>query len=200
MHDCRVIYAATGAIKLLSSDGAVFEDVEIRDIEIERCTGPIFLRLGHRGNTYAQGDAAKGPGAIRKIAFRRIRASVFTPPKEILIPGTLVKMPAETFSGILFTGIPGHPIEDITMEDCDFEFVGGYSGDPKTLCPPEQPAMYPEHFYFGVLPGAACFFRHARNVSLRSTNLSLRNPDSRPILAVEDVENLKWGMGSTLET
>jgi len=190
IHDCRVVYAATGAIKLLTSDGGVFEDVQIRNIVIERGTGPIFLRLGSRGRTYAPGDAAKGPGAIRKIVFAGIRAKVFTPPREIAIPFNQVKMPAAAFSGILFTGIPGHPIEDVTLEDCEFEFVGGFDGDPKTLCPPEQPEMYPEHFYFGALPGAACFIRHARNVTLRRVALNLRTPDTRPILATEDVENL----------
>ena len=190
MHDCRVVYAATGAIKLLTSDGGVFEDIEIRNIEIERGTGPIFLRLGSRCRTYAQGTAPKGPGAIRRVTLAGIRANVFAPPKDIVIPGSDVVMPAEAFSGILLTGIPGHCIEDVTMEDCEFEFVGGFSGNPEKLCPPEQPAMYPEHFYFGALPGSACFLRHVRDVKLRRVQFKLKNPDLRPLVATEDVENL----------
>ena len=190
LHDCRVVYAATGAIKLLTSDGGIFEDVEIRNIDIDRGTGPIFLRLGNRGNTYAPGVPVKGPGAIRRVTIAGIRAKVFMPAKPIAIWFTKEIMPPEAFSGILFTGIPGHCIEDVTMEDCDIEFVGGFAGDPKLLNPPEQPALYPEHFYFGALPGAACFLRHARDLTLRRVKFSLQNPDSRPLLAVEDVENL----------
>ena len=50
--------------------------------------------------------------------------------------------------------------------------------------------MYPEHFYFGALPGSACFLRHVRDVKLRRVQFKLKNPDLRPLVATEDVENL----------
>jgi hypothetical protein len=188
LHDCHVLYAATGAIKLLTSDGGIFEDIEIRNVVIDRGTAPIFFRLGARGRTYAPGCPAKGAGAIRRVVIAGVRATVFVPPKDIAVPFTGEMMPAAAFSGMLFTGVPGHPIEDVVIEDCDITFVGGYAGDQESLCPPEQPEMYPEHFYFGALPGSAAFLRHARNVAFRGVRLSLANPDSRPLLAFEDVE------------
>jgi hypothetical protein len=195
LHDCRVRYAATGAIKLLTSDGGFIEDVEIRDIVIERGTGPVFLRLGHRARTYAPGSAPKGPGRLRRVRLSRIRATVFTPPKEIAIPFTGELMPAAAFSGMLLTGLPEQAIEDVTLEDCDFTFVGGFSGDPATLQPPEQPAMYPEHFYFGTLPGAAAFYRHVRGLTLRGVRFTLASPDSRPLVAGEDVTDYRDDSG-----
>jgi len=190
MRDCRVLYAATGAIKILSSDGGVFEDIEIRNIEIERSTGPIFIRLGHRGRTYAPGDSPKGPGAIRRVQLSGIRANVFVPPKEILIPATDITMPADAFSGLLVTGIPNHCVEDLTLEDCEIQFTGGFSGDYEKLSPPNQADMYPEHFYFGALPGSAAFLRHVRDVQLREVKFELQTADSRPLLVTEDVENM----------
>lgn len=189
LRDCRVLYAATGAIKLLTSDGGVFEDIEVRDIVVERGTGPIFLRLGERQRIYLPGAAAKPAGKLRRVRLANIRATVFVPPKEIVIPFTGEPMPAAAFSGMLITGLPGHPIEDVTFANCDFTFVGGYAGDPQHLHPPEQPAMYPEHFYFGVLPGAAAFYRHARGLMLRGVRFTLAQPDSRPLVVAEDVAN-----------
>jgi hypothetical protein len=57
------------------------------------------------------------------------------------------------------TGIPGKAIEDINLRDCSFSFVGGFDGDISNLQPPEGQAMYPGHFYFGVLPAACACLR-----------------------------------------
>lgn len=187
LHHCRVRYAATGAIKLLTSDGGIIEEIDLRDIVIDRGTGPIFLRLGHRARTYAPGCAPKGPGRLRQVRLTRIRAHVFVPPKDIANPFTGEAMPAAAFSGMMFTGLVEQPIEDITLEDCDFTFVGGFTGDADSLRPPEQPAMYPEHFYFGALPGAGAFYRHVRRLTLRGVRFHLAQPDSRPLVAAEDV-------------
>jgi hypothetical protein len=198
LHDCRVIYAATGAIKILTSDGGVFEDIEVRDVVIDRGTGPVFLRLGARGRTYSPGSAPKGAGKLRRVRLANIRAHVFVPPKEIAIPFTGEPMPAAAFSGMLLTGLPGHPIEDVTLENCDFTFVGGFTGDPAMLNPPEQPAMYPEHFYFGALPGAAAFYRHVRGLTVRGSKFSLAAPDSRPLVAGEDLADYQDDSGTPL--
>jgi hypothetical protein len=88
------------------------------------------------------------------------------------------------------TGIPDHHIEDLTLENCEIHFTGGFSGDHKKLSPPEQPDMYPEHFYFGALPGSAGYLRHARNVEMREVKFAVKAQDSRPLLVIEDVENL----------
>jgi hypothetical protein len=198
LHHCRVLFAATGAIKLLTSDGGVFEDIEVSDIVVERGTGPVFLRLGQRARTYLPGAAPKGAGRLRRVRLARIRAKVFVPTKDIAIPFTGELMPAAAFSGMLLTGLPGHPIEDVTLEDCDFAFVGGFAGDAGKLNPPEQPAMYPEHFYFGALPGAAAFYRHVRGLRLRQVRFSLEQPDSRPLVAGEDVADYADDSGTSV--
>jgi hypothetical protein len=188
MHDCRIRYAATGALKLLTSDGGVFEDVEISDIVIERGTAPIFLRLGGRGRVYVPGAQRKGPGRLRRIRLARIKSDVFVPPKDIVQPFTRETMPARAFSGILITGLPGHCIEDVTLEDVEIAFAGGGFPEDVRNEPPEQPEMYPEHFYFGALPAACAYVRHARGVTLRRVVACVKAADARPALVCEDVE------------
>ncbi|MBC8011928.1 MAG: right-handed parallel beta-helix repeat-containing protein [Burkholderiales bacterium] len=188
LHDIHIRYAATCAIKVLSSDGGVFEDIEIRNIQIDRTTGPIFVRLGARGRTYAQGDAPKPAGKIRRVRISEVRATVFQPDAPSIQYFTKELIAPEAFSGILITGVPEQLIEDVVVRDCDFSFVGGFQGDASALQPPEQPAMYPEHFYFGVLPGAAAYVRHAHGVVFQDVKTSLQNPDVRPLIVTEDAE------------
>lgn len=191
INNCHVRYAATCAIKVLSSDGACIEDVDIRDIRADRTTGPVFVRLGARGRTYAKGDAPKPAGRIRGLTISGLRAKVFQPDAPSLQHFTRELMPPEAFSGILITGVPGRPVEDVLLGDCDIEFVGGYAGDVKTLMPPEDEAMYPEHFYFGILPASAAYLRHVRGATFQGMRFTLQKPDTRPLIALEDVHGLK---------
>lgn len=188
LHDCRIRYAATCAIKVLTSDGAVIEDVDIRNIDADLTTGPIFFRLGARGRTYAEGDAPKPAGKLRRVTIEGLRAKVFQPTAPSIQHFTKQLLPPEAFSGILLTGVPEQPIEDVVVRNCDIRFVGGFQGDASKLTPPEEPAMYPEHFYFGVLPGSGAFLRHVRGVTFENVKMALQHPDVRPLVATDDVE------------
>jgi hypothetical protein len=187
MHDIHIRYAATCAIKILTSDGAIIEDVEISNVVADRTTGPVFLRLGARGRTYAADDQPKSAGALRRVSISGLRATVFQPEEPSLQHFTKVLLPPSAFSGMVLTGIPGHPIEDIVLKDCAISFVGGFEGDPATLHPPEDEAMYPEHFYFGVLPAACAYLRHVNGVHFDNVTLTLQHPDPRPKIVCEDV-------------
>ena len=191
LHDIHIRYAATCALKVLTSDGAVIEDVEIRNIQADLTTGPIFFRLGARGRTYAKDDAPKPAGKLRRVQISGVRAKVFQPNKPSIQHFTKELIAPEAFSGIVMTGVPEQMIEDVVVSDCDFEFVGGFQGDASKLNPPEEPAMYPEHFYFGVLPGAAAYVRHARGVVFKNVKLALQNPDVRPLIVTADAPDFR---------
>lgn len=193
MHDIRIHYAATCAVKILTSDGAVIEDVNIKNVTADRTTGPVFLRLGARGRTYAEGDESKPAGRLRRIAISGFRATVFQPDAPSLQHFTKELIPPAAFSGIVMTGLPGHPIEDVTMKDCSISFVGGFEGCATELNPPEDAAMYPEHFYFGVLPAACAYLRHAHGVTFENVSLQLQSADPRPTIVCEDVAGFHQG-------
>jgi hypothetical protein len=58
---------------------------------------------------------------------------------------------------------------------------------------PEEPGMYPELYYFGALPAAGFYVRHAKTIWFNNMRASLQQPDPRPMFAyvdVEDVENV----------
>ena len=86
-------------------DGATIENVSASDLTLEEVTNSvIFLRLGHR----ARGPAGTGVGAMRNIAIRHLRAR--------RVDG---RFP------IVLSGLPGHTLEDIVLEDVSVESTGG---------------------------------------------------------------------------
>lgn len=193
IHDIHIRYAATCAIKVLTSDGAFIEDVDIRNVQADLTTGPIFVRLGARGRTYAKGDAPKPAGRLRRLTIAGLKAKVFQPDVPSLQHFTKALLPPEGFSGVLITGVPAQCVEDVTVRDCEIELVGGFQGDVAKLNPPEDEAMYPEHFYFGTLPGAAAYLRHVRGAKFENVKFTLQKPDVRPLVATEDVEGIVAG-------
>ena len=167
-----------GGIKLISMDGCNMENVVADNIIMDNVSGPIFIRLGSRLRRYFEDEPERPVGSIRGIALRNIRIKVWEEGYPLY-----GKLPRK--SGIILTGIPGHPIEDITMENIRVEFPGG--GEPSDAPVPEQEKEYPEFPSFHPLPSWAFFVRHVRNLKMRACEISSRVPDPRPSFHVEDV-------------
>lgn len=187
---CTVTHAGLGAIKIISMDGAHIEDVTISDIEVISATGPIFIRLGDRHRVYFSGPA-RPAGRIHQVRLLRIRAQVHLPEHDILNHFTQAMVPPRSVSGIVITGIPEAPIEDILMEDLEISFAGNGEPGDLELRPGEFPADYPELHHFGVLPSSCLFLRHVRGLTLRRVHAHLRVLDPRPVEYLDDVEQLE---------
>ncbi len=182
--DCQFFDSRHGAIKLLAVDGAVLEDVEISNIKMFNCGGPIFVRLGNRGRSYDKSirqiqnaDAApegRPVGKIRNLLFRNIEGRLtgrIDPPTEC----------------IMMTGLPNHYIENVVMENIHFSYTGFGDLDVKDRVVPEEEARYPEQLFFGVLPAYGMYLRHVKGLVLKDVTLQLRNADDRPAIVMEDV-------------
>lgn len=191
VHDCQVRYAGLGAIKLLTSDGGIIEDVMIENIEIQAATGPIFFRLGARGNVYAAGEAGKPAGALRRITLRNIRGNVILPDHPVRNYWNGTQEPPRALSCLFLTGLPEAAIEDVTLENIDLAFAGGGLPEDAARIPSEQPEAYPEIHHFGVLPASCIYLRHARRIALRNVCARLKSPDARPAFVKSDVQELQ---------
>lgn len=178
IHDCRM-----GVIKLLMVDGGVLEDIRVSDLAMTDVEGPLFIRLGNRGRLYDRpremvyDPNAKPEGAptgvLRNILVRNIQAR---------ITGGL------GCQGIMITGIPGHPVENVTMENLDITFPGGGTAAHAAATVPEDVARYPEQCFFGVLPAWGLYARHVRGLHLDHVRLRLSGPDARPAIRCDDVD------------
>jgi len=168
-------------------DGGRMENVTVSDVKISGVTTPIFLRLGNRGRPYATG---KKPdvGTFRKVLLRNITAE------------------RASSLGCAIAGLPGHPIEDVRLENISLGFDGGGALTNTVRRIPERPEAYPECKIFGTLPAYGFYCRHVKG--LRFTNLKLRTEaaDLRHAMVFDDVQDVtisgldaeQWPEGAAL--
>ena len=143
-------------------DGANFENVIVSDVVIRDAATPLFLRLGNRG----RGQAAPVPGTLRNVQFNNIIAT----------GGTLASS---------ITGLPGHPLENISLSNIDITMLGG--GSKLRSAVPEAAGDYPHAPMFGPLPASGLYVRHVKGLSLKNVRLRTAKPDKRPTLVLQDV-------------
>ncbi|MDQ8183297.1 glycosyl hydrolase family 28 protein [Pelagicoccus sp. SDUM812005] len=183
--DCDFSDTRMGAIKLMIVDGGLIEGIRIQNIVANNVEGPLFIRLGNRGRAYdapteqiyATDAKSEGvpPGIVRDIHISNLKATVVSDdPKRC---------------GIMISGIPGHYIEDVLLENIEISFPGGGTAEDAARVVPEREAQYPEAFFFGTLPAWGAYIRHARNVEFRNVRLSARAPDLRERVILEDVQD-----------
>ncbi|MDX2150079.1 MAG: glycoside hydrolase family 28 protein [Bryobacteraceae bacterium] len=167
IHDTRL-----SGIALECVDGGRLERVQVAGISMNGVGAPLFIRLGHRGRPFLTGSERQPPGTLRNVIIRDIQAT------------------RASAIGCALSGLPGHPIEQVTLENLNLEFEGGGKPAHPPGAVPELPDKYPEHWMFGALPAYGLFCRHIRGLTLRGVWLTTARPDDRPPLVVDDVEGL----------
>lgn len=179
ISDCQIHDTRNGGIKLLSVDGSHLQHVSISDITMDNVATPIFLRLGARLKTFREGDTKRDVGILKDVTIRNVKAKAAS--KAQLMPP----------SGVFITGIPGHPIEDVTLENIEIELAGGGTAEQGHERLPEKEDVYPEINRFGPrLPAYGVFARHVKGLKINNFLVKLDSPDARPALVCEDADGL----------
>ncbi|HSH10064.1 MAG TPA: glycosyl hydrolase family 28 protein [Oceanipulchritudo sp.] len=193
------VFRRSRGLALESVDGGVIEDVVISNITmVDVSNAPIFIHLGNR----ARGPEGTPPGAIRRVRISGVSASQ-----------------ADGRFPIILTGLPGHPIEAVTLEGIQVASKGGVSmedvatqpgnlvndfflrGDEPGVTGPRDPyavplreAAYPEPSMFGLLPASVLYARHVKDLTVRDLTYSLQTIDDRPLVVLKQADRV------TLET
>ena len=154
------------ALVIESMDGAVIDNILIRDCEITNSGQAIFMLLADRKRTVS--GRKSRIGSISNIYFKNIRGKGFT----------------QEYPSII-TGISGHHIQNVTFENLDFQLKGGINTTNQTVM--EYDGKYPEGSKFGNTNAHAFFIRHTDNVDFINCKFSTELPDSRPWLMQENV-------------
>ena len=150
-----------------SVDGGPIEDVTIDNISMrDIANAPIFVRRGNRART----PGAPPPGAIRRVAISNVVASG--------VNGA---------EGILISGIPGYPIEDLRLSNIRIHYAGGGTKSDAALVPDEKERDYPEPDMFGRLPAYALFARHVVGLDARDGDFTFESAELRPAIQLLDV-------------
>jgi hypothetical protein len=182
-------------IALEAVDGATIEGVAISNITMRNVSNAaIFLRIGNR----ARGPEGTPVGSIRGVTISHVVAT-----------------DVDARYPIIIAGLPGHPVEDVTLSDIRVASRGGLTLDdvarqPSTLVntfflrgpglagprdpyhPPEQEKAYPEPSMFGLLPAYGIYARHAKNLYFRDIELGFAKDDTRPVVVLDDVAGVDF--------
>jgi hypothetical protein len=180
-------------------DGGIIEDVTVRNITMKEIANPpIFFRIGNR----ARGPADTPVGIIRRVSVSNITADETD----------------SRYGAVLIAGLPGHPVEDVTLSDIRIVSRGGLTpeivaqqpaelvnsfflhGPPEPgvtgprdpLVVPVREKAYPEPSMFGLLPAGAVWARHAKNLTVRNVSVSFTSPDTRPRVVLDDVTGARF--------
>ena len=111
-------------LALETVDGALLEDVTISNLSMRDVVdAPIFLRLGSR----MRGPAGVPVGTLKRVILSNIVSSGAHP----------------SISSII-SGIPGHAIEDLKLQNIVLQHSGGGSAAEAAVMLPEKETAYPE--------------------------------------------------------
>lgn len=191
LHDCKITHAGLGALKVLTSDGAIIENIRVENIEVDSATGPIMVRLGDRGNIYDRTLGRRQAGKISNVEIVNFTAKAVLPLQGTLHHWTKEVIAPRAMSGICMTGLPNAKIDSVKLRNVNIQFVGTGTIEDAKNQPTEQPEAYPELHHFGVLPASCFYLRHINSITMDNVKVSLQNPDARQPLVSVDVDSLK---------
>jgi polygalacturonase len=156
-----------------SEDGGHVEDIRFSNITMRNLIGPpFFVRLGTR----MRGPAGMTPGTIARIAFEGIDCWNAT----------------SEFCSVV-SGVPGHPIRDISFANIRIEHQGG--GRVRRGEVSELEREYPDPQMFGPTPAQGFFIRHVEGLRMEDIVVRSMTPDPRPLVVLDQVEKSRlWGV------
>ena len=122
ISDCYIYDTRNGGIKLFSVDGAHLRNIKISDIVMNEVRTPMIFRLGARLSVFRKGQDTQQPiGTFENVIIKNVKAKA--------ADSAQLKPP----SGILITGIPGHYITGLTLENIEIDLLGNGSVENSRL-------------------------------------------------------------------
>ncbi|MEO8414311.1 MAG: glycosyl hydrolase family 28 protein [Ginsengibacter sp.] len=207
------------AIAIESVDGGVLENVDVQHIHAVNTGNAIFIRLGHRNKDSVISQ-------LRNVFINDVTVEVpkGKPDNGYPMEGTVLRMPSkkedttvqypggapwnhfsiDTVATLIphnifpasITGIPGHPVENVVLQNITIIYDGG--GDASLAnFPldsfgkiPEAITDYPEFSMFEELPAWGLYVRHAKGITLKNIKLVNKKEDYRTALLVDDAQKV----------
>ncbi len=168
-------------LKIQMCEGAAMRRMIFSDLVMENVPRPVFMTFCQQR---ACDDAPEGVAPMKAM-----RDMMFS---NILVDATACGKDA----AFIFTGLPGHPIENITLTNIDMTVAGGGTpGDAAAeLAELDLEAIgnhWPEYTCFGAtVPAHGIYARHIRGLSMDRINIRTVAPDARPAVVQIVVERI----------
>ena len=167
------------AIGLLMIDGGILERINVSNITVRGMRAILFIRVRNRARPFVPGGPKPGIGQARDVHISNIIA------RDIGLRGSDI------------TGLPGNPVENVSISDVDIVCEGGGTAFPPGYKIKEivegDPALKLDHAtkMHNPLPSYGFYCRHVKGVRFRNINVRCEESDERPALICDDVEGLE---------
>src|SRR5688500_5395637 len=170
ISNCVIEYSRGLALELV--DGGNLEDVTITNLTMRDITNaPIYLRLGGR---------LRAPEGTPMGTFKRVNIS------NVIIHNA----PAE--QSVIIAGVPGHPIEDVKIDNVRIYYQGGGTREMATTRPSDRVTDYPEPQNHGPMPAYGFFVRHVKGLEVSDVQVTYEKDDVRPPFVVEQARDVTF--------
>jgi polygalacturonase len=157
-------------LALETEDGALLQDVTISNITMRNIvSAPIFMRLGAR----MRGPQGTPIGELRRVSISNVRV-----------------YDSDPRYGCIITGIPGHDLQDIDLNNIRIYYNGGVTAAQADKKVPELEKNYPEPNMFGTMPSYGFYIRHVSGIKLRDIEVSYMENDARPAFIFDNVKGI----------
>lgn len=163
-------------ITLATVDGGIVEGILINNIRIDGPQVPIYLRLGNRARKHTENAPTPEVGIFKNVKISNIIATNI---KSI---------------GSSITGIPGHKIKNVVLENISIEYGGGGTLEDADKIIPNLEDHYPESTKWGLLPAYGFYVRHVENITLNNIEVKFKKPELRPAFILENVVGLRMSL------
>jgi polygalacturonase len=165
------VFSFCRGLALETVDGGDIEDVNVSNITMrDMVNSPIFLRIGGR----LRAPEGTTPGQLHRVSI-----------------SNMVVYNADSHFASIIAGLPGHPVEDVKLNNIRIYYRPIDSAESKIQkIVPEYEKEYPEPEKFKVLPAYGFFIRHAKNIELNNVEVSFLGKETRPPFILDDVDGL----------
>ncbi len=161
------IFEGCHGIAVESEDGGHVTDISFSNITMRNLLGPpFFVRLGSR----LRGPIGTPVGSVERIGFNAINCWNATSAECSIV-----------------SGVPGHPVRDVTFSDIQIEHQGG--GVARQGAVPEAEKDYPDPQMFGETPANGFYLRHAEGIHMTGVRVQAATKDARPLIVFDDVQD-----------
>jgi hypothetical protein len=186
MSNC-VFRGCRDGFKIQLTEDALMEDLTFSDITMEGVTRPFFVTLNSFAMSKYSRSVRPRMGRLRNLRFSNIRA---------IVPANRSGH-ADDQPLLAFVGLPGHPIENVSISGLDILMAGGgTAAQAARMDVPELDdfkTLWAEARHFkGELPSSCLYLRHVRDFHLSDVRLAVAKPDARPFIAGDDLRDVSF--------
>lgn len=167
---------SVSGISIEACDGSKVYDVHINNIKMNRCTCPLFIRLGNRNRAAEVTAATANKTEIKRDVeeSKTVEKDFFDGKSELYnitvenITATDVELP------VIVTGyrqkFRTKYCENILLKNFDIKYRDAVEIYDRRLFIPEYTKVYPECWRFRNLPSYAIWARHCKNLRIENFN------------------------------